>query len=208
VVVSVGYRLAPEHKFPAAPEDCYSATTWVAENAAEIGADPHRIAVGGDSAGGNLAAAVALMARDRRGPALVHQLLVYPMVGTDYATASYLRNADGYILTRDAMMWFWDQYLRSAADEADPYAVPLRAGDLRDLPPALVITAEYDPLQDEGEAYAARLREAGVRATTARYDGMPHGFLGMSAVVDRGKEAIVEASEALVEAFAGDGANT
>ena len=201
VVVSVDYRLAPETKFPGAADDCYAATQWIARNAASINADRTRIAVGGDSAGGNLAAAVCLMARDRGGPPLVFQLLVYPVTARDFTTGSYQHNSDGYSLTTDDMKWYWDQYLSTEADAANPYAAPLVARDLRGLPPALVITAEFDPLRDDGEAYGQRLQEAGVSATCTRYDGMIHGFFAMSAVMDKGKRAISEASTALKKAF-------
>src|SRR5881397_1593802 len=147
VVASVDYRLAPEHPFPASGEDAYAATRWVAANAAVIGGDAKRIAVGGDSAGGNLAAVVSLMARDRGGPAIALQLLVYPVTNHAYDTASYRENADGYLLTRDSMVWFWNHYLRSDRDGADPYASPLRAPNLAGLPPAVVVTAEFDPLR-------------------------------------------------------------
>ena len=203
VVVSVDYRLAPEHKFPAAPEDCYAATEWVSKNAASIDGDPNRIAVGGDSAGGNLATVVALMSRDRGGPSLVFQLVVYPMVDRDFNTESYRSNADGYLLTRDSMIWYWNHYLSAETDMTNPYAVPFQASDLRGLPSALVITAEYDPLRDEGDAYADRLRAAGVATVSSRYDGMVHGFFGMSAILDKGKQAMSEASAALTAAFAG-----
>ena len=166
-MVSVDYRLAPEHKFPAGPEDCYAATRWVAEKGAEIGVDPSRVAIGGDSAGGNLTAVVALMARDRRGPALRHQLLIYPVANHDFATASYEENKQGYLLSREMMRWFWNHYLARPEDGANPYASPLRAASLAGLPPAHVITAEFDPLRDEGEALAARLR-ARRRADHAR----------------------------------------
>ena len=202
VVVSVDYRLAPETKFPGAADDCYAATVWAAQNAARIEGDPDRIAVGGDSAGGNLAAVVSLMARDRGGPPLVFQLLVYPVTACDFDTESYRRNAEGYTLTRDGMRWFWDHYLRSAADAANPYAAPLVAEHLRGLPAALVMTAEYDPLCDEGEAYARRLQAAGVPTTCSRYDGMMHGFFGMPAVLDKGRQAVADATAALREAFA------
>jgi acetyl esterase len=203
LVVAMEYRLAPEHKFPAAPEDCYAATCWVAANAAAIGGDPRRIAVGGDSAGGNLAAVVAQMARDRGGPALVYQLLVYPVTNYGYDTASYEENAEGYLLTRNAMVWFWNHYLRSAADGNNPLASPLRASDLRDLPPAMVLTAEFDPLRDEGEAYAMRLQEAGVPVTLKRYTGTIHGFFSLDAVLDQGKQAMADAAAALRTIFAG-----
>ena len=203
LVVAMEYRLAPEHKFPAAPEDCYAATCWVAANAAAIGGDPRRIAIGGDSAGGNLTAVVAQMARDRSGPALVYQLLVYPVTNYGYDTASYRENAEGYLLTRDAMVWFWNHYLRSTADGNNPLASPLRANDLRGLPPAMVLTAEFDPLRDEGEAYAIRLQEAGVPVTLKRYAGTIHGFFSLGAVLDQGKQAMADAAAALRTIFAG-----
>lgn len=202
-VVSVDYRLAPEHTFPAAAEDAYAATKWVATNAAELGGDGTRLAIGGDSAGGNLAAAVALMARDRGGPRLTHQLLVYPVTDRAFDTPSYRENAEGYSLHRADMIWFWGHYLAGEADADSPYASPLRAHDLAGLPPALVITAEYDPLRDEGEAYAARLRDASVPIVSTCYPGMIHGFFGNAAILDQGKRAIEEASRALRDAFGG-----
>jgi acetyl esterase len=196
-VVSVDYRLAPEHKFPAGPEDCYAATRWVAEKGAEIGVDGSRVAVGGDSAGGNLAAVVALMARDRRGPALRHQLLVYPVANHDFGTASYEENKQGYLLSREMMRWFWNHYLVTPEDGKNPYASPLRATSFASLPPAHVITAGFDPLRDEGEALAARLAQAGVPTTQVRYDGMFHGFFSMGAMIDAGKRAVAEAAAAV-----------
>jgi acetyl esterase len=201
LVVSVDYRLAPEHKFPAAADDSYAALVWTAAHAAEIGGDPKRIAIGGDSAGGNLTCVVALMARDKGGPSLVLQLPVYPVTDVACDTPSYRDNAKGYLLEADAMTWFWDHYLPSRADGEQPYASPLRAADLRGLPPALVITAEFDPLRDEGEAYAARLEAAGVPTTLRRFDGMIHGFFGMSGMMDQAKTAIAESSAALRRAF-------
>ena len=201
VVVSVDYRLAPEHPFPAAPEDCYSATRWVADNAASIGADPTRVAVGGDSAGGNLAAAVTLMARERSGPALVHQLLIYPVMDHNFDTTSYGDNAEGYFLTRDMMKWFWGHYLEKQDDGRNELASPLRADDLASLPPATVMTAEFDPLRDEGEAYAARLSAAGVATELTRYDGLFHGFFGMSAAIDKAREAVDRAASDLRRSF-------
>src|SRR5262245_34428066 len=204
-VVSVDYRLAPEHRFPAAPEDCYAALGWVAGNAAAIGADASRIAVGGDSAGGNLSAVVARLARDRRGPRLCHQLMIYPV--TDYAfdTPSYRQNAEGPLLTREAMRAFWKLYLAREEDGRSPYASPLRAADLASLPPAHVITAEYDPLRDEGEAYARRLEAAGVPVSVRRYDGMVHGFFGFSAMIDCARDAVGDVVRELQRAFASAG---
>lgn len=202
VVVSVDYRLAPEHKFPAAVDDAFAATEWVAANASAIGADASRIAVAGDSAGGNLAAVVSQIAKGRGGPHLAFQLMIYPVTDHNFDTASYIENADGYFLTKDGMKWFWDHYLPSEEAGQDPQASPLRANDLSGLPPALIITAEFDPLRDEGEAYAARLAEAGVPAKNTRYDGMIHGFFSMAALLPQARQAIDEAATALREAFA------
>lgn len=202
VVVSVDYRLAPDTKFPGPAEDCWAATTWAVNNASSINGDPGRLAVGGDSSGGNLAAAMALMAADRGGPEIALQLLVYPVTDRDFNTVSYGENAEGYSLTKTTMQWYWDQYLKGGDDAANPYAAPLKAKSLAGQPPALVITAEFDPLRDEGEAYAKRLREAGVETTATRYDGMIHGFFNMGAVVDKGQQAVDEASAALRNAFA------
>ena len=188
VVVSVNYRHAPEDRFPAAAEDAYAAVRWVAENAAEMGEDPQRIAVAGVSAGGNLAAAVALMAKERGGPPLAFQALIVPVTNYSFDTASYGECADGYGLTREAMVWYWRQYLASPEDGDNPFASPLRAADLSGLPPAYVATAEYDPLRDEGDAYALRLREAGVPVVRARFEGMIHGFLGADAFLRIGRE--------------------
>lgn len=201
ITVSVDYRLAPEAKFPAAPEDCFAATRWVAEHARELGGDAARLAVAGDSAGGNLAAVVALMARERGGPALVHQLLIYPVTDHGFDTASYKANAEGYFLTRDMMRWFWGHYLAKPEDGSHPHASPLRAPDLSGLPPATVVTAEYDPLRDEGEAYARRLEKAGVPVELRRYPGMIHGFFGMADAIDRAREATAHAAGRLRAAF-------
>lgn len=193
-VVSVEYRLAPEHRYPAAAEDCYSATRYVAEQAASLGLDPRRMAIGGDSAGGNLTAVVAQMARDRGVPELRFQLLIYPVTDADFGRGSYRENASGFLLETDAMRWFWDHYVPEPAQRAEPYAAPLRAADLSGLPEALVITAEFDPLRDEGEAYAAALAAAGVPTRQSRYDGMIHGFFAMSGIVPRAREAVQEAA--------------
>ncbi len=203
VVVSVDYRLAPEHKFPAAVEDAYAATEWAAANAAEIGGDPARIAVGGDSAGGNLAAVVAQLAKEAGGPALVYQLLAYPVTNFDLETPSYQENAEGYFLTADTMRWFWDLYLNDQSEGADPKASPLLREDVSGLPPGIVIAPEYDPLRDESEAYGRRLQEAGVDFEVWRAEGMIHGFLGMTSVISEAKDAIDRLGEKLNKAFGG-----
>jgi len=200
VVVSVDYRLAPEHPFPAAAEDCYAAAKYVAAHAAEFGGDPARVAIGGDSAGGNLTAVVAQMARNKGGPKLVHQLLIYPVTDAAMETPSYRENAEGYFLTTEMMAWFWQHYVPSKADRSSPYASPLRASDLTGLPPATVLTAEFDPLRDEGEAYAARLHDAKVPVTAVRYDGMIHGFFG-NPLFDDARRALEDAAAALKAAF-------
>jgi acetyl esterase len=202
VVVSVDYRLAPEAKFPAAPEDCYAATEWVAKNAPSLGIDADRIAVAGDSAGGNLAAVVALMCRDRKGPRLIHQLLIYPVTDNRFDTASYKDNGVGYFLTEQMMRWFWHHYLDSEGDGDNAMASPLRAPDLSLLPSATVLTAQYDPLRDEGRAYAERLAEAGVATTQTNYPGVFHGFFGMSEQIPRARQAIEQVCAELRKAFA------
>lgn len=202
-IVSVDYRLAPEHRYPAAAEDAYAATMWLAANASELGGDPSRLAVAGDSAGGNLAAVVALMARDQGGPAIRSQVLFYPVTDYDFETSSYQANGDGsFGLSESGMRWFWDCYVEGAQQGREPYASPLRATDLSNLPPALVVTAEYDPLRDEGEAYAHRLEEAGVQTELVRFDGVIHGFVGQAALVPEGRQAIERAAAHLKAAFA------
>ncbi|HKP63336.1 MAG TPA: alpha/beta hydrolase [Polyangiales bacterium] len=190
-VASVEYRCAPEHRFPTALDDSFAALCWIHTHAHALGLDASRLAVGGDSAGGNLAAVCALSARERGGPALRFQALVYPI--TDLVvldTASYVEFAERHYLTRSGMAWFRAQYLPRAEDLADWRASPLRAATLEGLPPALVITAEYDPLRDEGEAYAQRLAAAGVRVELQRYPGVIHGFFSMHAYMDAGKRAL------------------
>jgi acetyl esterase len=202
VVASVDYRLAPEHTFPAAAEDAYAATQWVADNGPQIHVDPTRIAVGGDSAGGNLAAVVSLMARDKKGPSLQYQVLIYPVVNlSSFDTNSYREHGEGYILTRDSMEYYQGHYLRNKEDGENTYASPLLAEDLQGLPPALVIAAEIDVLTDEAEAYANRLKEAGVPVTYSCYKGMIHPFLSLAGVVDRAKDGIDEIARALCAAF-------
>jgi acetyl esterase len=200
VVVSVDYRLAPEHPFPAALEDCLAATRWVAAHAGELGADGSRLAVAGDSAGGNLAALVALQARDQGGPPIGFQLLVYPATELTCSFASHVENGDGYLLTSESIRWFLDHYIPEA-DRKGPDASPHFADDLSRLPPALIITAEFDPLRDEGEAYASRLEEAGVPVTLTRYDGMIHGFFGMDVALDGATRAVQQAVTALRQAL-------
>jgi acetyl esterase len=202
VVVSVGYRLAPEHPYPSGLDDCYAALVWVTATAGDLGIDPARVAVGGDSAGGNLAAVVAIAARDRGGPAVRFQLLVYPITDALMSYPSVRDNGQGYMLTDDSMKWFVELYLGEHGDPKDPLVSPIYADDLSGLPPALVITAEYDPLRDEGEAYGTRLQQGRVAAKVSRYDGMIHGFFSMGAIVDAARPAAAEAADALRRALA------
>jgi acetyl esterase len=201
IVVSVDYRLAPEHKFPAATEDAFAATQWVADHAAELGGDQNRIAVGGDSAGGNLAAVVSLLAREAGGPDLRFELLVYPVTDHEFETPSMHENATGYFLELESMRWFYNQYLRDERDGADWRFSPARADDLSGLPPAFVLTAEFDPLRDQGEAYARRLEAAGVPVEARRYDGVFHGFFGMREVMDPAQQAFDDVTKALRRAL-------
>ena len=201
LVIYVDYRLAPENKFPAAPEDCFAVVLAHEELASKYNGDVKRMAVAGDSAGGNLAAVVALMARDRNGPNLRFQLLVYPVTdGINKHYPSLKSNAEGYMLTTQGMKWFWDHYC-PIEDRSHAYASPVLADDLSNLPPALILTAEYDPLRDEGESYGARLKEAGNDVTVKRYDGFIHGFFGHSLVLPSTKGAMNDACTALKEAL-------
>jgi acetyl esterase len=200
-VVSVDYRLAPEHRFPAAVQDCFAATRWAVDHASLLGVDAGRVAVGGESAGGNLAAVVALLARGLGGPRLAHQALVYPVTDHNFTTASYTENAEGYLLTKFSMEWFWDHYLGPGGDGGDWRASPLRAASLEELPSTHLLTAEFDPLRDEGEAYAARLREAGVPVVCTRYDGLIHGFFNMTEAMDGAEQAVTDIARELRAAF-------
>jgi acetyl esterase len=197
VVVSVDYRRAPEATFPGPPEDCLAATRWCAEHAGELGGDVGRLVVGGDSAGGNLAAAVTLAARDS-GPPIALQILVYPVTDATCGQPSHAENGSGYLLTNAGVRWFWAHYLGDGPGAGeDPLASPLCAPDLGGLPPAIVLTAEFDPLRDEGEAYAGRLADAGVDVSCKRYDGMLHGFFGMGLLFDEASQALDEVAAAV-----------
>jgi len=201
VVVSVDYRIAPEDRFPAAVDDSYAALTWVAENAAELGADAGRLAIAGDSAGGNLAAVVSQLARTD-GPAIRFQLLIYPVTDHEFTSVSMQENAEGYYLTRSAMQWFYGHYLNDPVDGDDPRVSPIRNADLAGLPPAFVITAQYDPLRDQGIAYAEAMRAAGNDVTMTLYEGLFHGFISMFDLIDAGKAAFDDAIAAVVAAVA------
>jgi acetyl esterase len=202
LVVAVDYRLAPEFKFPAAVDDSMAAVRWVALHARELGGDPERIAVGGDSAGGNLAAVCALLARNEGHPRLAFQLLIYPCTAPEPETPSHRKFAEGYVLTRNTITWFYKQYARSPKEFHDFRFAPLVADDLSNLPPALLLVAGFDPLRDEGVDYAKRMIEAGNRVTLVNYEGMIHGFYLMGAAVDAAKRAIAQSAQALKEAFA------
>ncbi len=197
VVVSVEYRLAPDARCPAAAEDCYAATMWTHEHAAELGADSGRLIVAGDSAGGNLAAVVSLMAREQGGPPITSQVLVYPVIDAACDAPSYVENGEGYFLEASGMRWFWDHYLGPDGDGNHHHASPIRASDLSGLPPAVVITAEFDPLRDEGEAYAEALQTAGVPVVARRYDGMIHGFVSMPMLFPEADDAVAHIADAV-----------
>lgn len=201
IVVSIDYRLAPETKFPGAVDDCVAAWVWVNDYASELGGDRANVALGGDSAGGNLAAVVTLVAREQGLPVPALQLLVYPVTDHEFDSVSMIHNAEGYFLRTEAMRWFFDQYANTPADFADWRMSPLRATDLTGLPAAVVITAEYDPLRDQGEAYAQRLRDAGVPTQAVRADGIFHGFFGMHEFLPPARDAWDMAIGALRAAF-------
>ncbi len=196
-VVSVDYRLAPEHKYPAAADDAFAATRWIAAHAAELGIDATRIAVAGDSAGGNLAAVVSLMARDAGGPHISHQLLLYPVVDMSSESDSYRANGQDYFLTEALMRWFGNHYLASQAERSQWRASPLLASSLANLPSATVLVCGFDPLRDEGLAYAEALKRAGVATSVLRIENQIHGFLMMDAAIPAAQSAIDECAAAL-----------
>jgi acetyl esterase len=202
VVVAVDYRRAPEHKYPCALIDSFEATQFVAENSGRLGILRDRVAVGGDSAGGSLALGVSRLALDKHGPEIRFQLLIYPVVGPNFETSSYQEFADGHGLTRDTMKWFWEQYLGDGPSEMAEYVAPSPASELQGLPPAHIMTAEFDVLRDEGEDLAAQLRNAEVPATLHRYDGMLHGFVHFSGLFDIGVQGVSDAARILKERLA------
>ena len=204
IVVSVDYRLSPEHPYPAARDDAWTAVTWVATHAPEIGADRDRLAVGGDSAGGNLATVCCLMAREQGGPSIAFQLLIYPSTDCtegSFELPSHKENGEGYLISNADLRLWWGHYLSGGANPADPYLSPLQAADLSGLPPALVITAEYDPLRDEGEEYGRRLAESGVPTEVRRYDGQIHAFFVAPAVIERARECMDDVANTLRKAL-------
>jgi acetyl esterase len=198
IMVSVDYRQAPEHKFPPAPNDAYAAYLWTTRHAKEFNGDPMKVAVGGESAGGNLATVVSMMARDKKAQMPVHQLLVYPVVDNDMNDASYQRNANAKPLNKAMMGWFFKHY---GADPSNPYALPMKATSLKGLPPATIVAAEIDPLLSEGKAYADKLKKDGVKVDYKEYSGVTHEFFGMGAVVPKAKDAEQYAADALKKAF-------
>ncbi|MTE13234.1 alpha/beta hydrolase [Nocardia aurantiaca] len=201
IVASVDYRRAPDARFPAAADDAYAVLRWIADNAESLGGDPARVAVAGDSAGGNLATVAAITARDNGGPDVAFQLLMYPMLDPRCDSRSYADNAEGYFTTAAHLRWYWEQYLFSDAEKANPYANPTIA-DLSGLPPAHIATAEFDPLRDEGEAYGQRLRKAGVETEIHRWNGTVHGFMSMALHLRETQRANATAFTALRRALA------
>jgi acetyl esterase len=196
IVVAVDYRLAPGHPFPAAPEDCYAATCWAADHAESLGARSGAITVGGDSAGGNLAAVVCLIAKARGGPHIALQLLIYPVTDHDFTLPSYTENGEGYLLTLETMQWFWDLYC--PLEQRDDWrARPSKAASLEGLPEAVIMTAQYDPLRDEGHAYGDALKAAGVPVTVKCFDGMIHSFFSLAHLIPAAQDAVTMAVDAL-----------
>lgn len=199
VIVAVNYQKAPEHPYPTPFDDCYATLLWIHSNASELGINRGKIGVGGDSAGANLASAVALKARDHNGPALAYQLLIYPCIERNFETGSYSKYGTGYGLSRQSMQWFWEQYLQGDDHDNDPYACPLQAEDFSNLPPAIIVTAEYDPLKDDGVKYEWLLRQADVQTYYRDYAGMIHGFLGMGSVTPTAAIAIADCAALIGE---------
>jgi len=202
VVISVDYRLAPEHRYPAAVEDCYAATRWAADNMTSLNGNG-RLAVSGESAGGNLAAVVCLLAREQGGPRIDFQLLLYPVTDCDLSRGSYAENGTGYLLELDTMRWFWNQYCPDPATRTEPNASPLRAANLAGLPPALIVTAEFDPLRDEGEAFGRALQAAGGQAEICRFDGLVHDFIATAQIFAASRSAFEATCARLRQALAG-----
>ncbi len=201
IVISVDYRLAPEHPFPAAIDDAFAATQWVSEQARALGGDPERIGVGGDSAGGNLSASVCLQAKLETGPKLAFQLLIYPGTDMTQSFSSHETFGQGYLLTSSLIAWFYQNYMPNEPDNTQWRTSPLHANDHSELPPAFVLTAGFDPLQDEGKAYAEKLKAAGVPVSYSHYEGMLHGFITQPGFIDKAREAISECASHLKNAF-------
>ncbi len=201
IIVSVAYRQSPEAKYPAAVNDAYDATQWVLQNAAQLGGDPNRVAVAGESAGGNLAAVTCLQAKDKGGIMPVAQLLVYPVTDTSMSQPSYAENTDSQPLHTSMMPWFWNYYLENESQKSDKYVAPLLAEDVSGLPPAIVITAENDPLRDEGKQYAVKLADAGVSVNAQTFSGVTHEFFGLAGAVSKAKAAMTFAADGLKEVF-------
>ena len=195
VVIAVNYQKAPEHPFPTPMDDCYATLEWVHANAADLGIDATKIGIGGDSAGANLSSGVALRARDEKGPSIAYQLLIYPCNGLDFETSSYKEFATGYGLSRQGMQWFWGKYLSQEIDRSNPYAVPMVAKDFTGLPPAIVITAGFDPLKDDGIRYEALLKNAGVQTIYKDYPAMIHGFFNLGTVTKTTAQAITDCTQ-------------
>jgi acetyl esterase len=196
IVISVGYHLAPEHKFPGPLEDCFAATQWVFKHCSQFGGDPDKIMIGGDSAGGNLAAAVTLMMRASKGPQLYAQVLLYPVTNYNFDTLSYHKFATGYLVHRETVKWFWQCYLRDETDGTNPYASPLQATNLSGLPPALFIQADYDPLRDDGDAYAEKLKASGIPVEIRTYNSI-HGFTLYTNIFDIARKALQDIADFL-----------
>lgn len=195
VVIAVNYQKAPEHPYPIPFDDCYATYVWAHQNAEILGINPNKIGVGGDSAGGNLASAVALKNRDLKGPHIAYQLLISPCNERDFNTPSYLTYATGYGLSRQSMQWFWEQYLQGNEHDSDPYACPTTAKSFSNLPPTIVVTAECDPVKDDGVTYERLLREAGVQTFYKEYKGMIHGFANLGSVTPIASAALNDCAE-------------